>query len=255
MNKSMDNEENYRIILGIRFFAGSARDAVRLGMQGGLVVAPSAPVLVAMVEDANTREALLHSHLALTDSGLMVLWWNFLQREDVQRVSGLEYLKLLLEKPELSRPGSVFLVMPTEDALLRSLAWLKQCGCLVAREDCYVAPHYGGGPGSDSILLQTLSERKPKHIIIAIGGGVQERLGYYLQQNLSHGPAIHCIGAAIGFLSGDQVRIPMWADRWILGWLFRCLSAPQKFIPRYWKARGLIPLLFKYRDRLPSIRQ
>ena len=34
-------------------------------------------------------------------------------------------------------------------------------------------------------------------------------------------PAIHCIGAALGFLTGDQVRIPHWADQWILGWLFR----------------------------------
>jgi UDP-N-acetyl-D-mannosaminuronic acid transferase (WecB/TagA/CpsF family) len=67
-------------------------------------------------------------------------------------------------------------------------------------------------------------------------------------------PAIHCIGAAIGFLSGDQVRIPHWADQWILGWLFRCCANPGRFVPRYFKALQLPLLLWKYRGRLPDLR-
>jgi N-acetylglucosaminyldiphosphoundecaprenol N-acetyl-beta-D-mannosaminyltransferase len=85
-----------------------------------------------------------------------------------------------------------------------------------------------------------------------VGGGVQERLGAYLQANLDQAPAIHCIGAAIGFLSGAQVRIPMWADRWKLGWFFRCLSAPRTFVPRYWDARRLVPLMLKFGERMPE---
>ena len=54
----------------------------------------------------------------------------------------------------------------------------------------------------------------------------QERLGLYLKQRLSYRPAIHCIGAAIGFLSGDQVYIPVWADALGMGWLYRTLADP-----------------------------
>jgi N-acetylglucosaminyldiphosphoundecaprenol N-acetyl-beta-D-mannosaminyltransferase len=251
----MNDQPEYRTILGIRFFAGDAHDAVEQGMRGGLVVVPSAPVLINMVEEAVTREALLHSDLAIMDSGLMVLMWNFLEHDRVRRVSGLEYLKLLLEEPELRKPGAIFWIMPTEKSLNRNLGWLQTSGYPVTQDDCYIAPLYGKGAIVDPTLLEIIVARQPRHIIIAIGGGVQERLGYYLQENTSYRPAIHCVGAAIGFLSGDQVNIPTWADRWMLGWFFRCLSAPGKFIPRYVKALRLISLMWKNRKDLPPLRQ
>jgi len=96
-----------------------------------------------------------------------------------------------------------------------------------------------------------LVERLPRHIVVGLGGGTQERLGLYLKQNLAYKPAIHCIGAAIAFLSGDQVRIPVWVDKMGLGWLWRSVSNPSQYGPRYWDARHLAPLLFRYRERLP----
>jgi UDP-N-acetyl-D-mannosaminuronic acid transferase (WecB/TagA/CpsF family) len=242
---------DFRTILGVRFFAGTADEAVRLGLSGGLVVAPSAPVLVTMVEDPGTRAALLGSKLALTDSGLMVLLWNFLRRDQVRRVSGLEYLDLLLRDRSLFEPGAMFWIMPNEKALERCLAWLQKRGYPAGRENFYVAPMYPAGELRDEKLLAAISGLRPRQVFLAIGGGVQERLGLYLQENLAFQPGLHCIGAAIGFLTGDQVSIPMWADRWRLGWLFRLAAEPVRFAPRYWKALRLVPLLLKYRERLP----
>lgn len=225
-------------------------------MQGGLVVVPSAPVLVALTEDSATREALRNADFAITDSGLMVLMWGFLSGERIRRVSGLEYLKLLLERlaGEREHGRTTIWVMPTQAAVHSNVAWLHEQGHGTTARDCYVAPHYGGGALSDPALLAFVAERRPRHVIMAIGGGVQERLGYYLKKNLPECPAIHCTGAAIGFLSGDQVRIPDWADRYLLGWLFRCLSAPHRFVPRYWKAARLVWLMIRYRDQLPPLR-
>jgi UDP-N-acetyl-D-mannosaminuronic acid transferase (WecB/TagA/CpsF family) len=237
--------DSFRTILGIRFFTGTAQEAVNLASQGGLVTIPSAPVLVTMTEDADTREALGHSDLALTDSGLMVSLWNSLHHDQVPRLSGLEYLTLLLKQPELKEPGAMFWIMPGKEALLRTQTWLVKSGFQVTPDDFYVAPLYPSGPLTDPELLKRIEARHPRHVFTAIGGGVQERLGYYLKKNLSQRPAIHCIGAAIGFLTGDQVRIPMWADRARLGWFFRCLSAPTKFIPRYLKALRLVPIMLK----------
>ena len=73
-----------------------------------------------------------------------------------------------------------------------------------------------------------------------------------LKRECDFRPSIHCIGAAIGFLTGNQVRIPGWADRLFLGWLFRCLSEPGKFVPRYWKACKLVPLMIRYRAEPPT---
>jgi UDP-N-acetyl-D-mannosaminuronic acid transferase (WecB/TagA/CpsF family) len=87
---------------------------------------------------------------------------------------------------------------------------------------------------------------------VGLGGGTQERLGLYLKRNLSYKPAIHCIGAAVAFLSGDQVRIPVWVDHAGLGWLWRSASNPPVYVPRYWAARHLGPMILRYRHRLPA---
>jgi len=244
--------DDYRTILGLRVFVGTPEEAVRLGSQGGLVVVPSAPVLLYMVDDLDTRQALLDARLLLSDSGLMVLTWNRLKGDNIRRVSGLEYIKLLVDSPDFREPGASFWVMPNETTLEKTLRWLEQRGDRVTRDACYLAPMYPKGAIRDPDLLQLLRARRPKHVVIALGGGVQERLGAYLQANLDEPPAIHCIGAAIGFLSGAQVRIPMWADAWKLGWLFRCIAAPRTFIPRYWQARKLVPLMRHYQERMPD---
>ena len=100
-----------------------------------------------------------------------------------------------------------------------------------------------------------IEERRPRHIVVSIGGGTQERLGLYLRSELNCKPSIHCIGAAIAFLSGDQVQIPRWADHIYLGWLFRCLSNPRRYMPRYWDARKLLSLMIRYGGSLPDSRK
>jgi UDP-N-acetyl-D-mannosaminuronic acid transferase (WecB/TagA/CpsF family) len=72
---------------------------------------------------------------------------------------------------------------------------------------------------------------------------------------LRYQPAIHCIGAAIGFLSGDQVKVPQWVDRATLSWLWRIFWKPKRFFPRYWEARHLFGLIRRYRDQLPELRR
>ncbi len=246
-------ESQYRRILGVRFFIGDASEAVEIGARGGLVVVPAAPALLELRHDPEYRQALLEADLAITDSGFMVLLWNVLMWDHIHRVSGLEYLKILLNRPEFREPGTVLWVMPTQASLERNIGWLKAQGCAVQREDCYVAPKYVSDNVADESLVRLVNERNSLHVIIALGGGVQEKLGLYLRRYCPAQPAIHCIGAAIGFLSGDQVRIPMWADQWILGWLFRCASNPGRFIPRYLGALRLAIVLWHYRSRMPDL--
>ena len=243
--------DQFRQILGIRFFTGTPREALAIGMRGGLVVVPAAPALVDLPHDAPYREALTNADLAITDSGLMVLLWRRITGERITRVSGLEYLKLLLAEPSVREPGAVLWIMPTPAARDRNVAWLQSQGFPITAEDCYLAPMYSKGELSDPALVEMIHKKRPRHIIVGLGGGVQERLGLHLKRALDYRPGIHCIGAAIGFLSGEQVRIPMWADFFFLGWLFRSISAPRKFLPRYWKARKLVGLMRKYRERLP----
>jgi N-acetylglucosaminyldiphosphoundecaprenol N-acetyl-beta-D-mannosaminyltransferase len=244
----------FRQILGVRFFVGGAKRAIELLAEGGLLVVPAAPALKDLPRDLAYREALLQADLAIADSSLMVMVWNFMQKDNIPRLSGLEYLCELLTRPEVREAGGAFWIMANQASADKNLAWLGKRGIEVLPEDVYLAPIYQTRI-DDEALLQAIRDRRPRHIIVTLGGGTQERLGFYLKQNLRHLPAIHCIGAAIAFLSGDQVHIPMWADRFYLGWLFRCLSEPGRYVPRYWSARKLVSLMVRYRERLPVMQK
>lgn len=270
-------------VLGVNFFIGSLERAVDFVLAGGgLVVAPSGPGLaVDLVNSSAYREALTTADLAVTDSGFMVLLWRVFTGERLPRHSGLKLLRAVLERPELKQPGSVFWVMPSATESERNLTWLVTRGFPVTADDVYIAPHYpASGELADTELVARLRSRRPRIVMLAIGGGVQERLGLALRRELGEradgvkvecrvsnagvekrggqraerGTAILCLGAAIAFLTGGQASIPPWADRLMLGWLLRLLSSPRRFWRRYWEALRLAPLLWKHRDRLPPLK-
>ncbi len=276
-------------ILGIKFFGGTSREAVEeITRRGGLLVAPAAPSMIALCRDQDYRRALLSAELAIADSGFMVLLWKFFTGERGPRISGLEHVKRLLEHESVRPPGAVLWVVATETSRAKLETFLSGERVRLARTDrrladqprekseenesaegrgalpgtrgrvrspeIYVAPKYSR-PVEDEHLLGLVWQQRPKHIVIAIGGGIQDKLGQYLLENLNYRPAIHCIGAAIGFLTGDQVRIPDWADKFYLGWFFRSIAQPKVFIPRFWSARRLPWLIFQWREKLPPMEE
>jgi N-acetylglucosaminyldiphosphoundecaprenol N-acetyl-beta-D-mannosaminyltransferase len=249
----MTQKARFQNILGVRFLVGSAEEAIDLvSASGGVVVVPAAPALKNLAHDQGYREALLEADFAIPDSALMVLVWNLLQRDRIRKLSGLKYLRSLVERTEFRAQGATFWVMPSTASLHRCQTWLDEIGIACPGCDMYVAPMYHSAI-EDNELLHRIEERRPRHILLSLGGGTQERVGLYLKRNLSYRPAIHCIGAAVAFLSGDQVHIPRWADTLGLGWMFRSVSNPKRYGPRYWGARNLAPLIMRYRDRLPEI--
>jgi UDP-N-acetyl-D-mannosaminuronic acid transferase (WecB/TagA/CpsF family) len=286
-----------RCVLGVDFFIGSLADAVNRALAVSLpgesdnaerlaeaspasvrlIVAPSAPGLaVDLVKSNSYREALTTADLVLTDSGFMVLLWRAFTGEKLPRHSGLKFIRAVLDRPELKQPGAVFWVMPSAEEDVRNRAWLRGQGFPVTAADVYLAPHYQKGTIRDDELVRRIKARSPRIVMLAIGGGVQERVGLMLRAQLGggrksedgeqntaggrrtepmggEGPSIFCLGAAIAFLTGGQATIPPWADKLILGWLLRLLSNPRKFWRRYWEALSLARLVWCHRDRLPPM--
>ena len=207
--------------------------------------------MIALQNDGAYREAIAQADLAIADSGWMVLFWRILRGEKLTRISGLKFFKCLLEQTEVRGPGNLFWILPSEGAKKKALAWSHAENFPLAANDLYVAPHYRGR-AEDPVLLEAIRQGRPKHIVIAIGGGMQDKIGAYLKQHCGYRPGIYCIGAAPGFVTGDQVRIPMWADRFYLGWIFRVFAQPRVFIPRFWSARTLPWLILKYGEEMPA---
>jgi N-acetylglucosaminyldiphosphoundecaprenol N-acetyl-beta-D-mannosaminyltransferase len=238
-------------ILGLNFFTGNASEAVDRMSHGGLLVVPSAPTLKDLRTNLKYREAALNADLLIADSSFMVLIWNSIDQDRIKRLSGLAYLRELLGRPDVRDAGATFWIMASPKSARRNTEWLRSRGFTLSLDDTYIAPMYTGDI-ADQELLARLKERRPRHIVVTIGGGTQEGLGLYIKRHVDFSPSIHCIGAAIAFLSGDQVQIPEWADHFYLGWLLRCVANPRRYVARYWAARKLLPLMIRYRRELPS---
>lgn len=280
-------------ILGIQFFHGTPEEAVaRMSENGGLLVAPSGTCFERFLEDAEYRRAIVTADLALPDSGAMVALWRLRTGRSLCRISGLTYLKTLLATIDLRE---VLWVLPHARAEQCLRGWTSRNSAIRNPHSAistYLAPIYGREV-SDPALVDFIKARQPRHVIIAIGAGAQEKLGWYLRENLvgkkseirnpgGHrhaatvsdpqfppppnnpspitenpappAPSIHCIGGALGFITGDQNPIPDWADRLYLGWFLRFLAQPRAFLPRLWKARLLPGLIARYGADLPPTR-
>lgn len=235
-------------ILGIGFFNDTVDKCYQyLAINGGLMTAPSGPGLASIPQEPVYYEAIRNSDILIPDSGYMVLVWNFISKEKINRLSGLEFINYFVTEFPKGGYANLFLVNPTQDEQDANLNYLQGLGINITEDDCYLAPFYGKKV-EDEALLALLEVKRPKWVLINIGGGTQEILGSYLKNKLSYKPALICTGAAIAFKTGKQVDIPVWADQWYLGWLFRIMSSPQKYYKRYLEAIPLAKLLLKYKD-------
>lgn len=246
-------------ILGIGFHDGDVDTLLHHALRGGLVVVPSGPGLAQDLRRSRAyRRAVTTADLAIADSGAMVLFWRLFRFRKIRRVSGLRFLEALLEMEELKDVGRTFWVHPNLEQQQVNEAWLRRNGFQIEAEDSSVAPHYDREAIEDPALFESICRQRPAVVVLCIGGGVQEPLGWWLREQFRGAglpcPAIVCTGAAIGFLSGNQVRIPTWADRLFLGWLFRCMTEPRKFLRRYWSAIPLAWLVLSHGSALPPLK-
>jgi N-acetylglucosaminyldiphosphoundecaprenol N-acetyl-beta-D-mannosaminyltransferase len=239
-------------ILGLDFFNGDAATAVDRALENrGLIVAPSGSCFRRLQHDAVYREAMTNADLILPDSGFMVLLWRFLRGERITRISGLAYLKELLGRAAFRSDRSTLWVLPDRHAREVALGWLQEHGFATTADNCYVAPMYDAHV-EDPALRDRIQAQPPEHVVIALSGGVQEKLGFYLRGESQQRPTIHCIGGALGFVTGYQVAIPNWADRLYLGWFLRLLSNPKRFLPRALDAFALPGMIRRHGKELPG---
>lgn len=230
-------------------------------MYGGLLTVPSAPSLAEMSRDPFLRQAYEESDWAVMDGGYVALVLRVVFRRGWPRISGLQLLERLLgtnghRRAVPFQQRRVLWVMPSEDEQRRVKELLSRCDLHPDLQHFYQAPVYRSKEDyNDRELQKVVSGFAPDWVVLGIGGGKQEKLALRLRSalrdQLAPLPVILCTGGAIAFLSGGQVRIPVWADRLYLGWLLRIMDNPRTFAKRYWNAAWQFPrLLWEERDRL-----
>lgn len=289
--------------LGIRFWNGKADNLLReMDDAGGLLTVPSAPSLTDALKQARDGQPLLleayrQSRWAVVDGGYVALILRWLLRRKTRRISGLKLIDRLFvdDYPAIEmRKRRIVWVVPNPEERQRIAAFLERMHFDARNQVFYEAPFYQTEEDFDDTDLQKLVHSwEPDWVVVCIGGGRQEKLAFFLQQELKkeHAaggrryeaedadqktanrdsfpeghppqatsrmphdtspqmkpPAILCTGAAIAFFTGGQVRIPRWADRLYLGWLFRIFENPKLYGKRYGDALFRLPLmLWRYR--------
>jgi UDP-N-acetyl-D-mannosaminuronic acid transferase (WecB/TagA/CpsF family) len=250
--------------LGLRFWNADTDLLLKeLDTSGGMLGVPSAPSLAQMPEDPLLKTAYQDADWSVMDGGYVALILRAMGR-NCRRISGLQLVQKLTARagggPLPMQDRKLLWVVPTPEEEQRIANYLAAQGFSAANQTYYRAPFYKKDEDFNDPALNALcQETQPDWIVLCLGGGRQEKVGYFLTQNLPafkpaadvpaglsdspllRRPVILCTGAAIAFLTGGQANIPTWADRMYLGWFLRIARDPASFIPRYFKAAWHFP--------------
>ena len=223
-------------IFGIKFFDINFDQFIKLE-QKGLVVFPAAPALCDINKNKIYYQSLKNADMALFDSGYLVLLLRFLKRLNISKFSGYKFLNFFFKHIKNQK---IFTVETDKKNAKINRIFLKKLQ-IETKQFQYIAPFYKRNTYIEDVsLLKILNKKKPKIILINLGGGIQEVLGSYLKNNLNYKPLIICTGAAISFFTKQQAPINSIIDKLYLGWLIRCIFNPKQFIPRYINSFKLI---------------
>jgi len=231
------------IFRGIHFNNYSKKKINKLFKKNGLLVLPSGPGLANINNDKIYLKALQNSDHVLFDSGYFVLLLKILKNIKVEKVSGYLFFKYLIKHLQKNKFKKLLSIDPNNTLSINNYKFFLKKGLNKKKIINYVAPKYNSSKLIDTKLLRLIKKNKPDYIVINIGGGVQEILGYYLKKKFNNRLKIYCPGAAISYFTGDQAPLNKFLDDYYLGWLTRIFYNPWIFFIRYIKAFKLLILV------------
>ena len=230
----------------INFYEIDFKELRNFFLKKNLFVFPAAPALATIDIDKNYHKSLVGSDIAFLDSSFFVILIFIRTGRWFKKFSGLNFINHLLDYLIASKKPSLF-IEPSESQAKKNKKYLNHIG-LETNFSQYIAPIYSKKTNIvDNELLRLIHKIKPKFIIINLGGLTQENLGLFLKCKINYNVNIFCLGAAIGFRSGNQAPAPVFLDDFFLSWFVRCLFNPTLYIPRYFKAFRLLKTFFKYK--------
>ena len=233
--------------LDIKFLSINILFLKKVIKKKGLFVFPSGPGLSELKVNSNYHKSLINSDYVFFDSGFFVLLLRFFKNINVQKLSGYKFLNFYFDYLKINKK-KIFSIDPNEELSNSYRLFFKKK--IKIKSFHYIAPKYNSRIKINKNLIKRIHDSKAKEIIINIGGGTQEILGYYLSKKLNKKYKIVCTGAAIAFFTGDQSPINNNIDKLYLGWLFRIIYNPKIFLPRYLSAFKLIFLFIRKKDTI-----
>jgi exopolysaccharide biosynthesis WecB/TagA/CpsF family protein len=226
--------------LGVRFDDLSAGEVIsqifdfvhqdKLTRRGQILVTPNMDFLTRMHAkevDQQFVQIIQNADECLCDSRVMRLLAFLKGRTIGHVVTGSDLTRELMHMLE-ARKRPVAVVGPSADDM----------EALITRFDINVVDHECPPFGfmSDDNYVESLCKRLVQSesdiIFLSIGSPRQELLASKI---IDHGSkaVILCIGASIDFLTGKEIRAPVFLQRIHMEWLFRLCTNPRRLVTRY----------------------
>ena len=195
--------------------------------------------LVKLKSSPEFREAYAAQDL-ITADGNPIVWLSNLARDPVKLLPGAD-LVIPLACIAADHGRSVALVGSTDESLARAAQTLKTAvpNLEIA---AMVAPPMGfdpTGPAANEIL-DDLAAKNVGLTFVALGAPKQELFAAHGRAR-SPNVGFASIGAGLDFLSGQQVRAPIWVRRLALEWLWRIANDPMRLGRRYVRCIAILP--------------
>jgi len=230
-------KQNVIFFKNIKFYDYSFIQILKKIKFGGYLVAPAASSLSRINVNKKYYEALKNSTVAIFDSGFFCLLLFFFKGVKVRKFSGYLFLKKLINN-ELKNKKVLSIDPSKKESFLNKKYFQKN----KIKSHSYIAPFYKKN-FYDEKLFTIIKKINVDYIIINIAGEKQEILAYELHKKFKKRKLkIICTGAAIGFLTGAQIKINDTVDKLFLGWFFRLLSNPKIYYKRIWSSLLLLRL-------------
>jgi N-acetylglucosaminyldiphosphoundecaprenol N-acetyl-beta-D-mannosaminyltransferase len=200
--------------------------------EGGVVFTPNIDHIVVADENPRMRQAYARADLSLAD-GMPVLWASHLLREPLPaKVSGSDFVPLLLERAAErgwrvyflgGAPGVADLA---REKLRERLPKLQVVGVDVP----WISTDEP--PSQWEPVVEKIRAAKPHLVFVALGAPKQEIWIDTVRDALR--PAVLlAVGASLDFVAGTIPRAPEWMSRSGLEWLYRLAREPRRLWRRY----------------------
>lgn len=182
-----------------------------------------------------------HRARFVTADGFPIVVLGRLARAPIQRTTGADLVEPVCE--QASRRGlPVFLLGSSPATLAESKRRLTEQfhGLEIAGTH---SPGQRFDPHSSEAddVIERIRASGARLCFVALGSPKQEIFAARCLGRVSGG--LLCIGAALDFIAGTQVRAPLLAQRSGLEWLWRMSRNPRRFAPRYARCVAAMPWL------------
>lgn len=197
--------------------------------------------VVRLQTHANFRAAYRRARFVTAD-GFPIVVLSRLMGTRIERTTGADLVEPVCAEARRKRIA-IFLLGSNDATLQLTARRLRERFKGLQIAGCF-APSDGFDPFSEEadIAIERIRESGAGLCFAALGAPRQELFAARCLDELN-GTGVLCIGAALDFIAGTQIRAPWVARRAGLEWAWRMIREPRRLGPRYVRCMTVVPRL------------